>query len=74
MLRATNTGATAVIDEKGRVVAQLPAFTDGVLEAKVQGRGGATPYVRWGNWPAVSFCAAVLALCFWRARRVRPPA
>jgi apolipoprotein N-acyltransferase len=74
MLRATNTGATAVIDEKGRVVAQLPAFTDGVLEAKVQGRGGATPYVRWGNWPAVSFCAAVLALCFWRTRRVRPPA
>jgi len=74
MLRATNTGATAVIDAHGKVSAQLPFFTAGALTANVQGRSGATPYVRWGNWPAVIFCAAVLALCAWRARRVRQPA
>src|SRR5262249_40962730 len=38
MLRATNTGATAVIDHTGRVVAQLEPFTQGVLETEVQGR------------------------------------
>ncbi|HEX4326910.1 MAG TPA: apolipoprotein N-acyltransferase [Burkholderiales bacterium] len=69
MLRATNTGATAAIDEQGRVIALLPYFTEGALSATVQARSGATPYVRWGNWPAVSFCAFVLALCAWRARR-----
>ena len=74
MLRATNTGATAVIDAHGKVTAQLPFFTEGALSASVQGRSGSTPYVRWGNWPAVIFCAAVLALCAWRARRVRQPA
>jgi apolipoprotein N-acyltransferase len=37
MLRATNTGATAVIDHRGQVVSQLPPFKEGVLAAKVQG-------------------------------------
>ena len=74
MLRATNTGATAVIDEHGRVTAALPYFTENVLTATVQGRSGATPYVRFGNWPAVTFCALVLALCAGRGRRVPRPA
>src|SRR5439155_14208279 len=36
MLRATNTGATAVIDHTGRVTASLPRLTQGVLDAQVQ--------------------------------------
>ncbi|HEY4372694.1 MAG TPA: apolipoprotein N-acyltransferase [Burkholderiales bacterium] len=74
MLRATNTGATAAIDEHGRVLAQLPYFTVGALSATVQPRRGTTPYILWGNWPMVSFCALVLALCAWRARQARLPA
>ena len=74
MLRATNTGATAVIDAHGRVTAALQSFTEGALTATVQATRGATPYVRWGNWPAIIFCAAVLAWFAWRARRARRPA
>ena len=55
MLRATNTGATAVIDHRGVVTAALPPFTRGVLLAQVQGRQGLTPFARWsaaaGLWP-----------------------
>ena len=51
MLRATNTGMTAIINDHGRVVAALPAFTQGTLTGSAQGRSGATPYVRWGNAP-----------------------
>jgi apolipoprotein N-acyltransferase len=51
MLRATNSGMTAIIDHHGRIVAVLPAFTQGTLTGSAQGRGGATPYVRWGNAP-----------------------
>jgi apolipoprotein N-acyltransferase len=72
MLRATNTGATAVIDHTGRVVAQLQPFTHGVLEAQVQGRSGLTPYAWWaaraGLWPYA--VAALLGLVF-AARRAR---
>ncbi|MBT9589461.1 MAG: apolipoprotein N-acyltransferase [Thiobacillus sp.] len=49
MLRATNTGLTAIIDEKGRILASLPPFTTGSLSGEIQGYAGSTPYVRWGN-------------------------
>jgi apolipoprotein N-acyltransferase len=69
MLRATNTGATAVIDHRGHVTAQLPRYTRGVLETEVQGRDGVTPYVAWagrfGLWPLVALALgapAALAL------------
>ncbi|RJG02138.1 apolipoprotein N-acyltransferase [Noviherbaspirillum sedimenti] len=62
MLRATNTGATAVIDHKGRVTAQLPPFQQGVLAATVQGYIGATPYILLGNGPAVLLALLALAI------------
>jgi apolipoprotein N-acyltransferase len=49
MLRATNSGATAVIDGHGEVSAQLPFYEQGVLAATVQGMRGSTPYIRFGN-------------------------
>jgi apolipoprotein N-acyltransferase len=74
MLRATNTGATAVIDARGNVTAQLPLFTLGSLQASVQPYEGATPYVRWGDWPAVLLSVLLLAWGARRAWRSRPAA
>lgn len=53
MLRATNTGISAIIDHKGRVQARSEQFAVAVLTDKVQPRKGATPYVGWGNGPVV---------------------
>lgn len=65
MLRATNTGTTAVIDQRGRVVKQAPPHQAHVLTGVAQGFTGATPYVRWGNVPVLCFIGAgmLLALC-----------
>ncbi len=71
MLRATNTGMTAVIDERGRVTASLAPFTLGTLEARVQGTQGLTPYVRLGNGVPVGLAALLLAGFWLRARRRR---
>ena len=49
MLRATNTGMTAAIGPDGSMLAQLPAFTQGVLKAEVVAHQGMTPYARFGN-------------------------
>lgn len=57
VLRATNTGVTAAIDPRGRVLAALPNYTAGALALAVQGSVGLTPYARWGN-------ALPLALAF----------
>ena len=70
MLRATNTGMTAIIDPRGRVVAKLPQFTEGVLEGEVQGRSGATPYVRVGNYAIVLACIALIAALAFRRVRI----
>ncbi len=74
MLRATNTGATAVIDHRGVVTAQLQPLTRGVLEALVQGRQGRTPFAWWasqaGLWPLVAAALALLAAWVW----IRPKA
>ena len=70
MVRATNTGATAAIDASGRVVSRLPEFTEGTLVAEVTPRSGATPYVRWGNAPALAL-AAGLGLLAVALRRTR---
>jgi len=61
MLRSTNTGITAVIDARGRVVRQGAQFQAVVVPALVQPRQGATPWVRFGNWPVLSVCVLLLA-------------
>jgi apolipoprotein N-acyltransferase len=62
LLRATNTGVTAVVDDAGRVEATLPQFKPAVLKATVRGFEGATPYARVGNWAVVLLAlAAVVA-------------
>ena len=81
MVRATNTGATAIIDHRGVVTQQLPRYTRGVLRGEVQGRGvdaqsgwAITPYAwwvsRWGLWPLWGFGAAAWLLA-WVAKRGR---
>lgn len=62
MLRATNTGMTAIIDADGTVRATLPPFTTGVLTGEVTARGGATPYTRFGDWPALGLIGLMALL------------
>ena len=70
MLRATNSGATVVIDGQGRVVAQLAPYTSGALAAHVQGMAGMTPYIVLGNRLFLAICALALA-CAWLLGRRR---
>ena len=77
MVRATNTGATVVIDHRGRVTHSLPRLTRGVLMAEVEGRTRphavralgvalrAVAAVGLGRWPSVA--AAIV-----RAPAARP--
>lgn len=66
MLRATNTGATAIIDHQGRVQQSLPAYQRSVLVGEFDGRLGLTPYARmasqWGLWPLWLLCAGILLI------------
>jgi apolipoprotein N-acyltransferase len=49
MVRATNTGATVIINHKGEVTHSLPRHTRGVLIGSVEGRLGTTPFAWWAG-------------------------
>jgi apolipoprotein N-acyltransferase len=69
MLRATNTGVTAVINPRGRVEKIAPEFTRAVVSQNVRGYQGATPYVRWGNYAVLLLAAAMIASALVMGRR-----
>ena len=71
MVRATNTGATAIIDHRGVVTHQLARHTRGVLHGEVHGRGlsadagwAITPFAwwvsRWGLLPLWALAGLVV--------------
>ena len=62
MLRATNTGVTAVIDERGQVLKRADEFTRATVTHDVLPFTGITPYVRWGNLAVLLACAALVAV------------
>jgi apolipoprotein N-acyltransferase len=62
LLRATNTGISAVINPKGLVIAQSPQFETDVLTAEVYRKSGTTPYAMWGNWAVVTLLLVILII------------
>src|SRR5690606_27750836 len=73
-IRATNTGATAIIDAQGKVQHRLPYHQMGVLDATVQGMTGLTPYVRWGNWAVLLLIVTTfVAVLIGRRRSLKQP-
>ncbi len=62
VLRATNTGATAIIDARGNVVARLPYLREGALDGQVTGHAGTTPYLRVGDAATIAAIGTLLAL------------
>ena len=62
MLRATNTGVSAIINERGVVLQKAEVFATTALNGLVQGYTGATPYVRFGNSLVLGFVGLSLLI------------
>jgi len=75
LVRAANTGASAVIAPDGEILEQTGIFTEAALLGTIRPRMGETPYTRYGDvlaWMALAFLGAyVLALVWARRRRGR---
>jgi apolipoprotein N-acyltransferase len=69
VLRAANTGISAIIDPRGRTCAKTGIFKEDVLNGSFGLRRGETPYVRYGDWFVLLcflFLAAAVPACVWR--------
>ena len=66
LLRSANTGITAVVDARGRVVERLEGRGPGRLDARMPPALPPTPYWRTGDWPVLGVLALLLAALVWR--------
>ena len=75
LVRAANTGISAIVDPLGRILKELPLGTEGVLDGPLPRPVGPTLFVRAGDTLAGLMLAAAVALVIRRRvrrRRARP--
>jgi apolipoprotein N-acyltransferase len=75
LVRAANTGVSAVIAPSGAILAQIPVFVEGGIVEAIHPRRGETAYVRYGD--VVAWGCVVLLIAYGVAllglRRTRSP-
>ena len=60
MVRASNNGLSSLINWRGRVTEVAPQFEKAVVTGFVQPRTGTTPFIRYGDLPAMAAAALLL--------------
>lgn len=60
IVRATNNGVSAIINEKGQILSRTPQFKPAVLKGEVKVFSGRTPFSWWGSYPLLAFCVLFL--------------
>lgn len=65
VLRGTNNGVTAIIDQTGTVQARLPQFEAGTLRGEYTAMAGTTPFTRYGHGPLLVVLAGLLVAAGW---------
>ena len=71
IVRAANTGISAVIDGRGRILASLPLGSEGILDAQLPMATAPTLYAKIGDCIALLLTSLVLAsswVKFWRSK------
>ena len=68
LLRATNTGISAIIDQHGALHGTSPQFEKAILTDDIVPLRGTTPFVIWGNAGVLVLAGLMLSFAFWRQR------
>ncbi|WP_148863454.1 apolipoprotein N-acyltransferase [Marinobacter fonticola] len=71
VLRGTNNGVTAIIDDKGQITERIAQFERDVMRGEIYPVTGATPYMATGSWPALIL--ALILIVFARPRQLPKP-
>ena len=62
MVRSANSGPSAFINARGKVLAQTAQFELATLSQTIQPQTGDTPFKRWGNWAVWLCCFLLIAV------------
>jgi apolipoprotein N-acyltransferase len=68
LVRAANDGVSAIVGPDGAVVQRSSEFRTAVLRGTVSPRRGLTPYIRMGDWPALTLAVLGVLLAALKGR------
>ena len=74
MIRGTNNGVSAIIDQRGRIVVRSKQYVEATLTGEVEVMLGNTPFGMFGVTPVIAGCGIALLLMnlmylgFWREK------
>ncbi|MDP9036338.1 MAG: apolipoprotein N-acyltransferase [Myxococcota bacterium] len=66
LVRATNSGVSAIVDPVGRIVARSGTFREEAISAPIRWLRTHTVYERLGDWPWALVTLGAIAAAFWR--------
>ena len=69
VIRATNTGVSALIDGRGKLLRTAPLFEPRIVTGTVVPRAGTTPYMQWRDAPMAVLAGVLLLGCAALGRR-----
>jgi len=70
LVRAANSGISAIVDGLGRIIGELPLGVEGVLDGGLPAPGPPTPYSRLGAIAPLALWTALLLVCLLAKRKV----
>jgi apolipoprotein N-acyltransferase len=72
MMRATNNGITALVDQRGKIYQQIPRFEKGVLGGFITPRTGSTPFSQLSSWPIIGLSLLTMVILITLRMRIKP--
>jgi apolipoprotein N-acyltransferase len=60
MIRGTNNGVTAIINDRGQIQERIPQFERGILRGEAYTVTGATPFMATGSWPVLILASTLI--------------
>jgi len=68
LLRGTNNGVSAIIDDQGELLVTTPQFEEALITGEVQPKTGSTPIMWLGSTPTLIFCGLLILAASYRRR------
>ena len=69
VIRAANTGISAIIDKNGLIIENISLNTDGLINNKIYPSKGITPYMYFGDYPLLMLIFSIMLFYWIRYRK-----
>ncbi|MGH1470935.1 MAG: apolipoprotein N-acyltransferase [Cellvibrionaceae bacterium] len=73
MIRSTNNGVSAIVNEKGKILVRSKQFVQESINSEIQLKKGQTIFMLTGSEPIVFLCLLLISICIIKGRKKSNP-